>query len=200
MTRLRRQMLEELEASQLLSQYDSLLHRRGRRLRALPPTVARSVGARADPSVPSASVPRSPARGQHRGATPDRAAVLLLQDAAQELGPEPDTVSEEAAPTAKHSVCPGSGPVDRRRRQRLPPHDPNDALRHRGAPGGADAASDPGHRLRAHGRSRSRRQGPQRPRRDALRAVAGPLARAHSPTAAQAQAVAIPRRERAQRR
>ena len=63
-----------------------------------------------------------------------------------------------------------------------------------------DAARAERHRRRTHGGSRSRRQGPQRPRRNVVSALARRRQRARSFTVAQAQAVAVSRRLLAHRR
>ncbi len=47
-----------------------------------------------------------------------------------------DALPENRLPTPEHPESARSRPIDRRRRQRVSPHDPDDALGHRRAPSG----------------------------------------------------------------
>ncbi len=125
---------------------------------------------------------------------------FLYQDARARVEPGSSALSEETAPTAQHPLSPGGRSSDRRRPPSFLSRDRDDALRHRSTPLGVDAPAHPRHRFRTHGRARSRRQGPQRPRRAALPTVARQLTRARSPPAAQTRAGAVSRRQVAHQR
>jgi len=150
-------------ASQLFREHRSLLHPHGRELCTVFQAEAGSIRSRADPPVSSSPVSRSQTRPQHRGATGGGAPVLLRPDARTGVEPGSSALPEETAPTAQHPLSTGGQPSDRRRRQRLPSHDRDDAVCHRRAPIGTDPARDRRHRFGAHGRARSQRQGRQGP-------------------------------------
>ena len=74
-----------------------------------------------------------------------------------------DALPKDRLSTPKYSEPARSRRTDRRRRQRVSSHDPDDAVRHRRAPSGVGPSPTERHQQQAHGRSHPQRQGPQGP-------------------------------------
>ena len=129
-THLRKKMLEELERRNYFREHCSLLSRRGAGFCTLLPASARATRTGPDSELSSAPVSRLQTRRQHREPTSGGAAVLLPQDAQAILEPEPDALPQEGATSAERPQPTAGCPTDRCRRQLVPSHAVDDAVRH----------------------------------------------------------------------
>jgi hypothetical protein len=163
-THLRKMMLEELQASQLLCRNYTQLYPRWRRFFSTLPLFPGPLGSSAHSGISGRTVSKTQVVLGLGCGPSGSLKVLLHQDAKKGLERRRHSLSKEESSSAGDSQPGRSGTIDPGCWHFLPSHPAHDSLRHRRPELRADPPESQRHRQSAHGRAHPWRQGPQRSR------------------------------------